>query len=455
MLSQKEISQIELLDLKKVHQIGILSPFSSFTAKTLLDRGVEFTASEYILDDPKREKWEEMGVLYPGGHDADYVTEDIDLIVYPNGPIPGNPECEKAEKLGIPAVTVGQMVGLLSKGFRTIAVAGTHGKTTTTALIIWMIKELAGEPSFLVGDADDAVLKLNKNWNVSRENDLLVVESCEYKKQFLDRTPTPFISAVTNIDLDHTDCYPTQDDYNQAFEEFLVNTQHGIVIDMSGKNESNILNNIKNKVEADILDVSELKSKYLPIKHEILPGNHNQKNMLTAAGVGHMLGFETKEIIKALRSFPGMTRRFELAGRTEKGNPVYKDFAHNPAKVTACIQGAKEVYPDREVILVFQPHSFERSYSFRKEFAEAISEADYVLVPNIFSPKRESDEERDLISEDEFVCYLQKPYKNKIIELTGEFKGTIERIKGLEKDNKSVILLASAGDLHQVTDDLI
>jgi UDP-N-acetylmuramate--alanine ligase len=461
-LTRKQIKKLDVSDLERVHQIGILSPYNSFVASALLDRGVNFTASEYIEDDPGREKWEDMGVLYPGGHDEKFVTEDIDLIIYPTGRIPGNPECEKADKLGIPAVTVSQMVGVLSRKFKTIAIAGTHGKTTTTALVVWMITSIIGEPSFLVGDAKDAIAKLNKNWNVAEDNDYLVIESCEYKKQFLDRAPAPFISVVTNIDLDHTDYYKTQEQYNKAFEEFLLNTKDSVVINLDGVNESSVIKNIEERLDADIFDVSQYREKFLPVKHKVLPGFHNQENMLKAALVGEILGFEKEEIIEALKSFPGLTRRFELVGHTDSGNPLYKDFAHNPPKIEACIAGAREVYPDKKVILVFQPHSFERSYSFKEEFAKAISEADVVLIPNIYASPRAKDEDRELISEEEFVEVLAKPYKDseKIVELIGEpsetnFQKTKNRIQELEKDEDAVIILASAGDLPQIADKLV
>lgn len=455
MLSREEIKKIDPAKLKKVHIIGIVSPFHSFCGKTLMELGVEVTASEYVLDHPDRKKWEDMGVLYPGGHDEKYVTDDIDLIVYPNGPIPGNPECEKAEKLGISAVTVGQMVGVLSRGYKTIAVAGTHGKTTTTSLIVWTLNELDKLPNFLVGDADDKILGINKNWNVNKNCKYLVVEACEYKKQFLDRAPEPYISVITNIGLDHTDCYPDQKSYNAAFIKFIKNTKFGVVIDTEGENEGDILDGVRKDVsDIKVFDIAEFRKKCSRINCKLV-GDHNQENSLRALTLGVALGFNESEVLGALASFPGVTKRFELVGETKSGNPVHHDFAHNPEKVEACIQGAKEAYPGKKVIFVFQPHSHERSYSLRDGFAESIKEADVVIIPNIFSPKRETEEQRAMISAEDFTKLL-KDSNPEVEVIYGEnLEKTVDLIKKYEGRKESVIVLASAGDLPKIIPDLL
>lgn len=453
MLSREEIKEVLISDLKKVHMIGILSPFSSFCARQLLNHGVDVTASEYVQGDPGRKPWEDEGVLYAGGHNEDFITEDLDLVVCPNGPIPNNPECEKTEKLGIPMMTMSQMAGVLSRGLKTIAVAGTHGKTTTTALIIWMLSQLEREPNFLIGDMNDRIFGLNKNWNSTKDSEYFVVECCEYKRQFLDRAPTPFISVITNIALDHTDYFKNIDDYNDAFGEFVSNTVGTVVMDCSKDNEKKIMKNSLNRnSELQFEDVAEVLKKE-KFKVKSLPGIHNQENLVRAFVTGILLGFKADKVRSALESFPGVTLRFEFAGKTANGNPVHKDFAHNPDKIAACIGSAKEAYPERKVLLVFQPHSHERSYTSRKEFADAIAEADVVLVPNIFSPKRESDEERAMITAEEFVSELQK--KHNRVEYTQDFESTILRIKEVEYQGDWVVVLASAGDLHKISNELI
>ncbi|MBN1618193.1 hypothetical protein JW887_02505 [Candidatus Dojkabacteria bacterium] len=448
MLSRQDVEHININKLKKVHFIGLLSPFSSFCATVLISKGVTVTASEYTQDDPNRKIWEDKGILYPGGHDASYISTDLDLVIFPNAPAPGNPECEMTDKLNVPAITVGQMTGLISRNYKTISIVGTHGKSTTSALIAWMIKEIDGLPSYIIGDSEDYISGMEKNWHVSTESEYMVIEACEYKRQFLDRTPNPFISVVTHIELDHTDYFKDLEDYNSAFVEFLNNTQNSIVIDLSGVNERFVNDQVViNNKSLSILDSSKYAEKVAKIK-TMLSGDHNRLNMQKAYATGIALGFNEDEISASLASFPGMAKRFEFMGNTKKGTPVYRDFAHNPAKISACLQGAKEKYPDKKTILVFQPHSFERSFTFINEFAKSLDNADIVLVPNIFSPKRETEEQRAMISESNFVRILRESNPDKIIKYTQNFENTINEINNLDNGRDFVIVLASAGDLH-------
>lgn len=454
MIPREDLGQIDPGKLKKVHFVGLLSPFSSYSVRTLLDMGVKVTASEYVQGDFRRKQWEDDGILYPGPHDSKYITKDMDLVVFPNGPIPGNPECERTEELGLPAVTVGQMVGILSREFKTIAVAGTHGKTTTTALITWMIYKIAGAPNYLVGDAEDYILGLKKNWNSTRDSDYFVAECCEYKQQFLDRSPQPYISVITNIDLDHTDCYPDQNSYNEAFVEFISHSRYGIVLDSAAVNEKAILNEVReNNPSVKVFDIADYREHLGRIESSLF-GLHNQENLLRAYGAGVALGFNESEVLEALKSFPGISRRFEFAGVTVAGAKIFKDYAHNPQKVRACIQGAKEAFSDKSLLFVFQPHSFERSYTFRNEFAESISQADEVIVSNIFSPRRESDEERSLISEKDFVEILRDKNPEILVHFAGDLSSTVKLVNELDKGPEWIIVLASAGDLHNIVDKI-
>ncbi|MBN2100363.1 hypothetical protein JW710_00500 [Candidatus Dojkabacteria bacterium] len=453
MLSRQEISKIDIDKLSKVHFIGILSPFSSFAVTVLLNRDVNVTASEYEQGDPKRKDWEDKGILYPGGHNADYVTKDLDLIVYPNGPIPNNPECMRADEIGIPAITLGQMVGLISRGMKTIAVAGTHGKTTTTALITWMMKETIGEPNFIFGNAPDYILGMNKNWNVNPDSEYLVLEACEYKRQFLDRSPVPYISVITHIDLDHTDYYKDQDDYNSAFTEFLENTTGSIVIDRSRKNEKAVLSSLR--TNAKVYDASEYRRKYPEIESKTLYGEHNYENMLRTLITGISVGIEPDEALSAIASFPGVTRRFEFVGETFRGAKVFNDYAHNPQKVEACIGGAQKAFPGKKIVLVFQPHSHERSHTFLNEFGEAIKNADVVVVPNIYTDRRETKEQIAMISGKEFVDSLESANPGKPIYYTGGMENLAEKIADIDEGAGMVFVLASAGDLPDVIPQII
>ena len=435
---------MDISKLKKVHFIGITSAFSSFCANYLIEQGVEVTASEIDQNSPEAKEWIKRGVLYEGGHDGKYITDDLDLVVHPTGPIPGNPECVVAENKGTPSICIAELTGLIGKNFKTIAIAGTHGKTTTSALTVWILyKGLDELPNFIIGDN---ILGIDKSWNFNPKSKYLVLEACEYKEQFLKRAPNPYISVVTNIELDHTDYYKTQKHYNEAFVKFISNTQDSIVIDKKGMNVKEVLSNIKNK-DVKILDVNGIKEKYLNVTGG-LKGDYNMQNVLRACGVAELLNMDVD-----IEDFPGVSSRYEYKGITPNNMEVYLDYAHNPRKIAACLRATKESFPDKKIMFVWQPHSYERTYSFKEQFAKSIRDADVVYIPNIFAPTREERRYKELISEREFVEYLKKENEGKDIQLTNDsdiFDNTSKLILDEKYNSEYICVLASAGDLYEI-----
>lgn len=439
---------IDLTKLKKVHFIGIASGFNSFCAKYLIEKGVQVTASEVDQSSKEAQEWIKKGVLYEGGHKGEYIKDDLDLVVYPNGPIPGNPECEVAKRKGIETTTIPKLTGIIGKDFKVIAIAGTHGKTTTSALIVWTLYKAFGElPNFIIGDN---IANIDKSWNLNPNNPYLVIEACEYKEQFLKRAPLPFISVITNIELDHTDYFKSQEQYNKAFEKFISNTQEVVIVDKKGKNIQEVLNNIGISSEK-VLDVNDIKHSYEHVTAG-LRGDYNKQNTLKACAVAHHLDLEVN-----IEDFPGVNARFEYKGKTSNGMPVYLDYAHNPKKIRACLRATRESFPDKKIIFVWQPHSYERTYSFKEQFAKSLDNADIIYIPNIYAPTRESRRYKELISQEEFVEFLQKENKDKEIVFTKDKKGfenTTRNLLGSTYNDGYVCVLASAGDLYKILPSL-
>lgn len=432
---------IDIKSLKKVHFIGITSAFCSFCANYLIEKGVTVTASEINQQSEDAKRWRERGVLFEGGHNGKYITDDLDLVVYPTGPLPGNPECEQAEKKKIPSLPVAKLTGLIGQDFKVIAIAGTHGKTTTSALTVWLLykgfKEL---PNFIIGDH---ILDIEKSWNFNLNSEYLVIEACEYKKQFLDRAPTPYISVITNVELDHTDFYKSLEEYKDAFVEFVSNTQKAIVVDESSSNIKDVLNKINNS-NIDILDVSKIKDEYTDVTGG-LKGEYNKENVLKVCGVAKVLDIKVD-----IEDFPGVSSRFEFKGNTENGMPIYLDYAHNPTKVKACLRATKESFPDKKVLFVWQPHSYERTYSFKDQFAMNIVDADVVYIPNIFAPTREERRYKELITDQGFVDFLKSKNEQKEILYTNGIENTAKLLLDPKYTNEYICVLASAGDLYKI-----
>jgi UDP-N-acetylmuramate--alanine ligase len=436
---------IDIQGLKKVHFIGITSAFCSFCANYLIEKGVKVTASEVNQQSEDAKKWIERGVLYEGGHSGKYITDDLDLVVLPTGPIPGNPECVVAERKNIPTIPVAKLTGIISKEFKTIAIAGTHGKTTTCALTVWMLyKALGSLPNFVIGDH---ILDIDRSWNYNPENEYFVVEACEYKKQFLDRAPTPYISVITNIELDHTDFFKSQEQYNDAFVEFVSNTTKALVVDTKGNNIENILRKIK-EYNIEIVDVANLKDDCSNVTAG-LRGDYNKQNVLRACGVAEYLKLNVD-----IEDFPGVASRFEFKGSTINGMSVYLDYAHNPTKVKACLRATRESFPDKKIIFVWQPHSFERTYSFKDQFAKSLDDTDILYIPNIFAPNREERRYKELITEEEFVDYLKEKNPSKEILYTKDFENTASLLLDKKYNSDYICVLASAGDLYKILPSL-
>jgi UDP-N-acetylmuramate--alanine ligase len=440
--------------IKTVHFIGITSPFSSFCASVLRSRGVTVTASEQNQDSESAKEWISAGVLIPGPHNSANITSTIDLVIFPNAALPGNPEVEQTIATNIPFVYIQQLLGFLSKGYKTIAIAGTHGKTTTTAIIIWLLHKTLGTPNFIVGDAKDRIAELDKNWNINPQSEYLVLEACEYKKQFLERAPQPFISVITHIDLDHTDFYHSQAEYNKAFEEFLTPTVDTIIIDASKENEKAVLSAITG-VKANIINTHSIKVSSPRIESPLF-GQHNQENLIRALAVGSALNIPETEVRKALATFPGISSRFEFKGKTKHGTPVYKDFAHNPQKVRSCLAGAKEAFPTTRLIALYQPHNHERTSSFRHELVNALELADCIMFPNIYSI-RETEQDKALISATEFYTLITEKYPNKQVIFTEDlppYNKTLQQLNDIDGPN-SLIVIMSAGDVDKIIPELI
>ncbi len=170
---------IDLENIQRVHFIGITSAFNSFCASYLLSTGKIVTASQHNQESDAAKRWLDQGILYPGGHTGELITEDIDLVIYPNAPYPDNPECIKTEELGLEHITIGKLTGIVLSNFKTIAVAGTHGKTTTSALITWLFYANGIEPNFILGGTDGKIAQIDTNWNFNPTCEYVVVEACE------------------------------------------------------------------------------------------------------------------------------------------------------------------------------------------------------------------------------------------------------------------------------------
>ncbi|NQV13166.1 MAG: UDP-N-acetylmuramate--L-alanine ligase [Parcubacteria group bacterium] len=403
-------------NFKKVHFIGIGGSGLSALARLLKEQGVVVSGSD--LEQSKvTDNLENLGVTVRiGEHEADNIESGVELVVYTVATPSDNPELEQAEKLGILTMTYPKFVGYLTKMKYTIAVAGTHGKTTTTAMIGVMMEKAGLDPTVIVGSD---VSEFGGNAR-SGQSKYLVVEADEYRRAFLNYYPK--IAVVLNTEFDHPDCYQDLADVQEAFTKFAGKAEQ-VIADVE-----NIPNDLNLKLK--------------------LPGRHFLYDALAAQQVGRALGIDDKIIKESLEGYQGSVRRFEQKGEVN-GALVIDDYAHHPTEIKATLKAARGKYSDKRLVAVFQPHHQQRTQELFDDFAEAFTDADQVIVTDIYRVAGREEEikvtARDLAEE------IGNQSKNvKYINYAKLVDYLRENVK-----KGDVVLIMGAGDITKVADKLV
>ena len=429
---------------KKVYFIGIGGIGISAIAKMFLIEGKKVSGSD-VYDSKIIEELKNSGAEIEIGHSEKNLSKDIDLVIYTIAITPENPEFKQAEKLGIKMITYPQALNEISKEKYTIAVSGTHGKTTTTAMIAKIMIDAGLDPTVIVG----SLLKDTKSNFVAGKSKYLVVEACEYRKSFLNIEPD--IAVVTNIDNDHLDFYKDIVDIQNAFGEFTekVPEKGYIICDKEDKLVTDAIRNSKAKIVFSNQFSGDFKLK--------IPGEHNKKNAEKALAVAHLLEIDKKKAIKSLEEFSGTWRRFEFKGETKDGVIVYDDYGHHPTEIKATLKGAREFFSakggsaygggDKKITVVFQPHLFSRTKLLLNDFAKAFDNADRVLLAPIY-PAREAFDPTisSEILADKIKSKKAIPFKN--------FEDIEKYIKeNLKKGD--VLMTIGAGDVYKIGENIL
>lgn len=349
------------------------------------------------------------GIHVRVGHAPEHLPKNADLVVYSEAVPLENPELEKALDLGIPMMSYFQALGKVAESYRLVAIAGTHGKTTTTAMLSLILEKAGLDPTVVVGSKIKEFG--NKNVRVGK-SELMVVEACEYRRNFLSLSPD--LLGILNVEIDHLDYFKNFDDYRAAFEE-LANQSEEVFWPE---------------------DVSEYEGELA------VPGFHNLMNAGMAAQLARRLGVREDVIDAALAEFTGTWRRFEYRG-TCAGALVYDDYAHHPTEIQATLQAAREKHPEARIIAVFQPHQYSRTAHLLQEFAESFDDADMVIIPNIYEV-RDSAEDKHAVSAESLVEKISEHHEN---VLFGDGLENTARHLLTEVGDGDLVLVMGAGDV--------
>lgn len=395
-----------------VHFVGIGGSGLSAIARLLFEQGYTVTGSDRILS-PLAADLQKAGITIYAGHAAENIR-GADWLVRSSAVPDHNPEVVAALAAGLPVYKRADFLGRLMEDKIGIAVAGTHGKTTTTGMLAWVLTALGGDPSFIVGGV---LQNLGVNARAGR-GETFVIEADEYDRMFLGLKPR--YAVVTNVEHDHPDCYPTPAEFRAAFESFaqLVPAQGALVACADDPGAYDLLDAARQRGQRVIpyrlgqpdAAQSEWACALNPVSNErggfsfefrlhlaerapltvqvrlSVPGLHNVRNALAVLTVIGLLNLDLVKAAQALGDFCGTGRRFEVKGESG-GVSIIDDYAHHPTEIRATLSAARARYPSRRIWAVWQPHTYSRTQTLFDEFITAFSGADEVIVSEIYAAR--------------------------------------------------------------------
>lgn len=445
---------------KHLFFIGIGGSGLSAIARLMFEKGFSVSGSDRILSDQAIEL-RNLGINVYEGHSADHIIGS-DVIIRSSAIQDTNVEVLAAQKAGIPVLKRSDFLGSVMEKHVGIAIAGTHGKTTTTAMIAWMLAAMGEDPSYIIGSVSK---NLGQNAHAGAGK-FFVIEADEYDRMFLGLKPD--VAVITNLEHDHPDCYPSELDYQQAFLAFtrlvdpqgfvlacgddpgvqslipLINNIRLLTYGTAAQHDyqaKNITKNDHGSYSFDFIFNNISASQELCHVNLSVPGFHNVLNAMAPLVIAHRNQLDLDRCSRVLLQFSGTGRRFDLVGEAQDIT-IIDDYAHHPTEIKATLEAVTNRYPERPIWAVWQPHTFTRTRTLLEKFATSFKDADHVIVSEIYSAR----EKDDGFSALQVVKAMHHP-DVKFIE-------TNQQISNFLLDNLSagdVLLVLSAGDADQIS----
>lgn len=455
--------QIDFKKPETVYFMGIGGISMSGLAEILLQEGFGVIGSD-AHESELTDRLEAKGARIHYGHRVENITDEIDVVVYTAAIHPGNPEYDEAVRRGIPMLSRAELLGQMMKNYdQAVAIAGTHGKTTTTSMVTEILLAADADPTISVGGI---LPSIGGNIRVGSPA-LFVTEACEYTNSFLSFFPT--MELILNIEADHLDFFKDLEDIRRSFRLFAgrlpedglliissdIERYEEITAGLSCRVITVGMNPASDYSAADITyDAFACPTFTLNVAGEPagqislgVPGEHNVHNALAAIAVSKELGVSMEALQKGLKGFTGTNRRFEKKGEIG-GVTIIDDYAHHPQEIAATLAAAKN-YPHKKLWCVFQPHTYTRTKAFLEEFAEALAMADEVILADIYAA-RETDN-LDISSRD----IAERIEKN---GTKANYFPTFDEIETFILENCSggdLLITMGAGDIVKVGDRLL
>lgn len=448
----------------RFHFVGVGGAGMSGLARLLAGSGMNVTGSDQgggaVVEQLVRDGVE----VWTGCQPERLAGEDGYVIRSAAVPVTDG-EVQECVRRGFTSLLYAEAVGRLSEGRRTLAIAGTHGKTTTTGLTVSALRGGGLDPAHLIG-GEVPELGGNGRWGKSQE---FVVEACEFNRSF--HNLRPFGAAILNVDHDHFDCFPSTDELIEAFAGYLARVRPGGTALLEEGVPRAVLSSLRGDVQiltvgsglwSDVraVEVREELGRFsfvpvvlgrrLPRVKLALSGRHNLQNALFALGLAHIAECDLEGACRGVAEFVGVRRRFEMHNGP-RGGLVVNDYAHHPAEIRAVIRAARQRFPGRRLVVVFQPHQHQRTLCLLQEFAESLASADDAIVADIYGA-RESAEMKASVSAGDLVAAVLaqggacRP-GGAVADLPGQ---VLERVRGSD-----VVLLLGAGDVDRALGGIV
>ena len=437
---------------KHIYFIGIGGVSMSGLAEILTDRGYRVSGTD-IKESPVTKHLESLGIHINYGHRAENITPDVDLVVYTAAIQPTNPELMAANELNIPLMDRAHLLGeIMGEYANSIAVSGTHGKTTTTSMMAHILMEAALDPTVMIG----GYLPLLRAGHRVGNGNTILLESCEYCDSFLNFFPS--LAVVLNIEADHLDYFKDLADVEKSFRKFAELSTNGIVANGDDANTVDTLrgldyvsfgfgaNNTVRAVDPSAdwrsFDVICNGQRYCHVELSVY-GRHNALNALAAAAVAWKMGIDADAVVRGLAGFRGAGRRMEFKG-TFNGADVYDDYAHHPGELCATVDAVRAMGYKR-IIFAFQPHTYTRTHALFNEFVEQLSKPDVLILAEIYAARERNTigiSSRDLVEKIPGSIYCAT-----LPEVT-------QRLQELAQPG-DVILTVGAGDIYRAGEALV
>jgi len=443
--------------IKNIHFIGIGGSGMNGIAQVLLNLGFTVSGSD-LKESSAVINLKNMGAKIYIGHKPENV-HGADVVVYSSAVKKDNPEILEAKKQSIPVIPRGEMLAELMRFKYGIAIAGSHGKTTTTSMVGSILGKTGYDPTVVIGGKLEAY---GSNAKLGR-GDFLVAEADESDGSFLKLSPT--IVSINNIDLEHIGYYKDLDDIKNAFIQFAnkvpfygavaLNIDNGNVKDIAMKIEKKVIKfGIENK-NADIvaydlkIDNGRYRFKVNDFGeiHLSVPGKHNVYNALASISIADELGIPFCVVKETLETFKNASRRFEI--KYDGKVKVIDDYAHHPSEIKATILAAKDMYPDKRLIVVFQPHRYTRVHSLFDEFVKSFKNADIIIITDIYSA---GEKEIKGITGEKLAKSIKEKLEKEVYFV--KYLSDVEKIvKEISIENDTILILG-AGNITQVSENL-